>query len=1038
MVGTRSKGPRRKPSSAIPKYAEPVNKSKVTQQWWYSNSEVGAMMAVRTGHGSKQLMHADWVRRNIWVPTYSQCTKLGRAHASLGATAIKPKGSQGRPRVGASREAIRAHVAVNGLSEDWTAGDNDLKALGYGKSNVSTKRRVMAEISGVPGMKEAGKVQTQTAVRWTAGNAPRAAVSFLLWLAHGLFLVGAKYAGRGLVEVKNTLADLISSANGGAPVFALPLTNMFNRDETVLYVLVGASRGNTSHWARLTQTGTTDATKGHHSVKNAPGNDLVNLTGIRVSIAVLIGGGGSHAPTVVTVTGLTPTQLPGGSIVRFYFPEVNCHLALLRAKGDADGTLEVDHWSHVDEYLYVPWIEAQMTEGGFPPGHPARVAFDSMDGCGVTLKAFASEARLRACVCASIRRFKGHRSRTHKEQPADQGEMFKGAKKDEAHRTVTTGNQRRRAQVITTHIGRDPRVNLGSKLAPIADFVATVPDFEGKHLSERNIAEAFILAKYFQSVDKPYTDVDFAMSSSGTPVPSAVVNLVKRPEVFQELYWGFAGKGVVPENLLTKHGIPFDATPDGRAYVRDENKLPLNQRRHCDLTSDHTLAKLVAGYRTASSAAKETHDLEAAKVAALLVANSKCEAEVRASMQKHTLAPAPSPLLSTATLSGATLADFDGKGNATVLKAFVQVRSRITSKLQGLKLPKKGKATAAAAGEKNLIYVAHDMRLKPVLLLQPGPYVQPTAPLPVVLERATIIDTTAELESPDPGTVLTGAGAPAYVALALGAMVGMVPRSEGPDLARATAAHGTMLRRLPDHVTSRVDSAVKSKLTHHVWRWASLNLGRMAAIMECTRFLEEQYECLDLDDCWVAAGTPNNMLSAVTVTENHAGRVIGVYGAWLARKAQHLRAGMSAALDDVPLLKRWKKHLECSALTSPEALKNTFYRRYCSKQAPTPSPAGVRKGWFEELLQVTYFAIDPESATAFTDQSTEGLLLWPDWFIDELVKTYPNLADLQSKQHRAVCYLFELGADLLLDRSINVSTSPGFEGLLAIFGGNDD
>ena len=135
---------------------------------------------------------------------------------------------------------------------------------------------------------------------------------------------------------------------------------------------------------------------------------------------------------------------------------------------------------------------------------------------------------------------------------------------------------------------------------------------------------------------------------------------------------------------------------------------------------------------------------------------------------------------------------------------------------------------------------------------------------------------------------------------------------------------------------------------------------------------------------------------------------------------------------------RWKKHWECSALTSPEALKNTFYRRYCSKQAPTPSPAGVRKGWFEELLQVTYFAIDPESATAFTDQSTEGLLLWPDWFIDELVKTYPNLADLQSKQHRAVCYLFELGADLLLDRSINVSTSPGFEGLLAIFGGNDD
>jgi hypothetical protein len=158
----------------------------------------------------------------------------------------------------------------------------------------------------------------------------------------------------------------------------------------------------------------------------------------------------------------------------------------------------------------------------------------------------------------------------------------------------------------------------------------------------------------------------------------------------------------------------------------------------------------------------------------------------------------------------------------------------------------------------------------------------------------------------------------------------------------------------------------------------------------------------------------------------------------LERKAQHLRAGMTAALDDVPFLNRWSVHLQRSQLATTDDLKNTFYRSFCSREAKTPSPVGVRKGWFEDLQQVTHFAIDPEAAEAFTDTSTDGLLLWPEWFTDELSSKYLNLPGLQSKQHRAICYLFELGADLLLDRRVNVSTSPGFEGLLGIFGGNDD
>ena len=272
----------------------------------------------------------------------------------------------------------------------------------------------------------------------------------------------------------------------------MPVTNMFNRDETALYVHVGAkSSTDASHFARLTQSRTTTETRGNRSLKNAPGNDLLNLSGLRISISTLIGGGGSHAPLVVTVTGLSPMQLPGGPSVRFYLPEVDVHLALLRGKCDSDATSEVDHWADVDEKIYMPWIEEQMNAGGFLPGNPARVAFDSMDGCGTTLKAFASQARLKACVGLGIRRNKGHRSRTHKEQPCDGGKMYSAMKKDEPRRTATTGNQKRRSAAISERIRRDDRVNLGTKLAPIADFCATTLDFEGQHLSEQKVLFPF-------------------------------------------------------------------------------------------------------------------------------------------------------------------------------------------------------------------------------------------------------------------------------------------------------------------------------------------------------------------------------------------------------------------------------------------------------------------------------------------------------------------------------------------------------------------
>ena len=157
------------------------------------------------------------------------------------------------------------------------------------------------------------------------------------------------------------------------------------------------------------------------------------------------------------------------------------------------------------------------------------------------------------------------------------------------------------------------------------------------------MTEAFINSKYFQSGDEPYTDIDFALSSSGTPVPPDVVAMVKDPAIFKELYWGVASLGVMPEDLLTKHGVPFDVRPNGQPYVRDEGRLPLSQRRHVHLTSEQALAELVDGYRSASSAAEFKHNLESAKVRGVLAANAKCESDVEARMLSRTGVTCPHP-----------------------------------------------------------------------------------------------------------------------------------------------------------------------------------------------------------------------------------------------------------------------------------------------------------------------------------------------------------------------------------------------------------
>ena len=89
---------------------------------------------------------------------------------------------------------------------------------------------------------------------------------------------------------------------------------------------------------------------------------------------------------------------------------------------------------------------------------------------------------------------------------------------------------------------------------------------------------------------------------------------------------------------------------------------------------------------------------------------------------------------------------------------------------------------------------------------------------------------------------------------------------------------------------------------------------------------------------------------------------------------------------------------------------------------------GVAEGTFNNLTMYCGMAYDKKGDTgALRSRGTAGsLFVWRQEIMDELNK---KGGDLKKLQLDAVAYLWELAYDLVLAKSENVSTSPGFESL---------
>ena len=1050
---------------------------------------------------------------------------------------VRQRGTKGPPRKYATLPEIHAYVKQKSIDPTWTMGPEDLLAFGLAAdAPMSTKRMYYAHVSAAPFMREQTATGTQTAVRWTATHSERAAVSLMLFLALGLFLVGERFRGAGLLECDHDLAQLVSHANGGAPVFVRPLSTMFNSDATNVYIYSGALDENeqsTAGWCRLGASNRD--TRGRASKKNGVGKNLLNLAGIRISVSCLGSAAGSIAPVAITVSGLSETQLKVP--MKRWMLESGDYLVFLRAKGDSEFTAGRAHWQAIDHELMTPWILKEVGLAGYPEGHPARGAFQTFDGCGVELGAFTETAMLDYKQGQNMLCGKGHRSRTEGEQAWDSASPFKTMHAGESRRTIETDNERLAAKSVAAVLAADPDVEMGLKAGPIAEFCGTMPRWRQIHLQGSKLFRGFQVSGWAVSLDQPYPTVASTLGTSKVPVSKSTVSAVTDPDTFSKLYWGCINTGSMVETHCDELGIPLDTKPDGTPHVRDEDALPLSNKRHALLSNGAMARHAREAVAKAAQTARIAHATETTLVERKLLEAAQCASQVEA-------------------LSGTSLADsrvehFDTKGNAQLLKSFFHCRKRPTSAVKGLQFPNRGKAnsatptdaaverllaaglaceehlraegfmhvadatlaafggakaadlrgfhasrtctvpppkgtpvlkkgTLAAAsknppdenliwachrarnntvvlaepvatttnpppppldepddtgGTKNLMQVCWGCRNDPVIMAVPAPFVPPALPKSAAgdVPAATLISVGEKRDAPGPHIQLDSPQATAWISTVKGALRGMVG-NDTPVTARANRAHEFLLARLPGHVSARVRAAAKRDLGYFVWRWAYLNFGRACAVLECTTVLYPDYETLGWDSGAIASNA--GAMELVHALEDSS--IIGAYAAKHTPTGRIVRVGMAGALGDTPMVSRWQQHTKCAQQHGSDVIHSNFYKLFPSRTAVNPTKPPIRIGWFEQVEPLVFFGMEATGASPFIARTgADAILEWPQWFMDELGRTMSGLPNIEAKQRRAVCYLFELTGDLLVAPRDNVSEAPGMEQLLRQYGSGE-
>ena len=236
---------------------------------------------------------------------------------------------------------------------------------------------------------------------------------------------------------------------------------------------------------------------------------------------------------------------------------------------------------------------------------------------------------------------------------------------------------------------------------------------------------------------------------------------------------------------------------------------------------------------------------------------------------------------------------------------------------------------------------------------------------------------------------------------------------------------GMLRDRMKSLVKRRINS--KEKQEHWALKLASKNLAVVAAYMVLADHVKEDLTFLDSTKS-ILHNTLQKYLLCASFPKQ-----AGAYMYYDIINAEFVRSGKVGSRG---FQERHIDHMK--AANKLDHNSSNFYFNYPSRNVITLVGTAGRSGTFESLTQCVAAGFDPsgELAMSIVHKRVEcgGIMIMNDDDVRRIESSVKKNETKTSKFNDYLAYLFELGYDLAINTAVNMSSNPGFESFVGVFG----
>ena len=830
---------------------------------------------------------------------------------------------------------------------------------------------------------------------------------------------------------------LVGAANGGVDVHFVKPEYVLSTDDTTIYIFAGADKNGNGTWILANPEDMTES--GTHSLYSP--SDVNNMNGFRVKPTYTLTAGGQIAPIFITVyvsekempaekcpSGVLFVTIPGLAVGSDIDPNNSLpgYIVFLRKTGDS--SLDKRKHKLYRDKILLPFVERlRQFNDGYVTGTDIPIELTVVswsDGDLAQMAVTKDEEQMEINEKKRIISNKQSAARTGTEQGGDLWTGFRGMKRDTKITTCETMTPlKREATEMLDELEEEGKVNLPPPhKAALVDFVATHPGSLQKHATKEKLQQAFIENGMIDESTLQIPDLHRIICTCRRKLSEQEVdNFIKQ---FPSLLQIWHQTGIVTDDVLEQHGLPIDVDRNGNEV-----------RRTATISGEHLQRAKCFSHRAQRNLRQEQLDQQLRtaqeKVAKARVKhqnkyllNAECEKLLQKALRQKFKLPDDAALVSWDEVTMEMLAH--SSILVRFLTAFIEVRTGVTDKL-----PSKGKLHEAQAGARNLIWLAHECRSRPVIpQTETQPMSEAVVPTfgipelqydtydasPLSLGKCQFLVTDDWLSKMkrdlNPEQMIWFEDCPA---------VDIQPQVD--KLMRI------MWSRLQKHIDRRLTDEKKRR--HWVWNFVRENLGQMAAIMLMQGHIRDNLDAvLVRDDLSLLRSPKSKGSKMILLSDSETGigtsAALSLQGCYLHYDPDDgfIRSG-KATSSGKSFESRLKQHFKSAKLLDQASTKSTFYTSYPSKEAKV-NTLESRKAFYEdlEIYCGTVFdnGTDPSSLFHWSNKTTRQInkLSWKG-------ETY------ERKCLHMTGYLMELAYDLCIPPALNVSRNPCFEIALGVW-----